>query len=243
MYKAYLKKIHDLLYEVEETQKNVILSASSMITETLKKDGILHVFGSGHSQIFAMELFYRAGGLVPVNPILTPEMALEPKAQLSTEAERQSGFAKVILSQEPVKAGNTIIVASTSGRNAVPIEMAIEAKKLGLNVIAITSMKFSSQVESRHESQKKLYECVDIVLDTCVDFGDAAMICDDLTVQFGPTSTVIGCAILQSVMAQVVENLVKLDIKPEIWVSSNTESGDEINKKYIEKYGSRVTCL
>ncbi|MCH4886330.1 SIS domain-containing protein [Acidaminobacter sp. JC074] len=243
MYKNYFHKIHNLLNEVEETQETSILKAADFITETFVNDGILHVFGSGHSQMFAMELFYRAGGMVPVNAILTPELALEPKDQMSTLAERQSGFAKEILLNEPVHEGDTIIIGSTSGRNAVPIEMALEAKKLGLKVIAITSLKFSSQVESRHTSGKKLYECADLVLDTCVDFGDAALSLEGIDVNFGPTSSVIGCTILQAVMAQVVENLIKSDIEPPIWVSSNTESGDNINNKYIEKYQSRITCL
>ncbi|MCG8540239.1 MAG: SIS domain-containing protein [Clostridia bacterium] len=243
LYNKYFFKIREILNKVEETQKDKIEESAKLIAESIKKGGVLHVFGCGHSQMYAMEVFYRAGGLVPVNAILTPALSLEPKAPLSTQGERQEGLAKAILDNEVVEKNDIIFIVSTSGRNAVPIEMAIEAKNKGMQVITLTSYDFSKNVTARHKSGKKAYEFADVVLDNCGVLGDAIMEIEGLEAKFGPTSSIIGFTIVQSIIVQTVENLFNDGIKPPIWVSSNLDKGDEINKKYIEDYRNRISCL
>lgn len=243
LYKDYFKEIRGLLDKVEETQGQAIEDSAKLIADSIKSGGVLHVFGCGHSQMYAMEVFYRAGGLVPVNAILTPALSLEPTAPLSTQGERQVGLAKAILDNENINENDTLFIVSVSGRNAVPVEMAMEAKERGLKIITLTSYDFSKNVTSRHESGKKTYELADVILDNCGIVGDAIMEIEGLEPKFGPTSSVIGFAILQSVMVQVVENLVKDGVKPPIWVSSNLDKGDDINKEYIQKYKNRISCL
>lgn len=243
LYKGYLQVIRDILAKVEETQASSIEEAARLVTESLKKGGLLHVFGCGHSQMYGMELFYRAGGLVPVNAILTPALSLEPKAPLSTFGERQEGLAKTILDNEDISQGDVMIVVSTSARNAVPIEMAMEAKQRGLKVIALISKNFADSVTSRHSSGTKVHDHADVVLDNCGDSGDAAMAIEGLESRFGPTSSIIGFSILQAIVVQAVDNLVKDGVNPPIWVSSNLDKGDLINKNYINQYRSRVGCL
>lgn len=239
----FIQKIEKILAMVKKTQLENINQAAQEISESIKNNGILHVFGCGHSQIYAMELFYRAGGLVPVNAILTPALSLDPKAKLSTFAERQPGLAKVILENEITSANDVMIVVSTSGRNAVPIEMAEEAKKIGMKVIALTSLDFSKQVSSRHVGGKKLYQIADIVIDNCGEAGDAAMAIEGMEAKFSATSTAIGTAILQALIAQVIYNVYAEGIEPPVWVSSNLDRGDAINQKYIENYRERISCL
>lgn len=243
IYKEYFAKIQQNLNIIEEQEKNNIIDAAKIIAESISKDGVLHVFGCGHSQMYAMELFYRAGGLVPVNAILPPSLALAPTATFSTFSERQEGLAKVILDAENINPEDVMLIVSTSGRNAVPIEMAIEAKNRGLKVISLTSMAFSSEVTSRHISGKKLYELSDVVLDNHGEAGDAVLETPGVEPKFAPTSSVIGFAILQSIIAQVIEYLSEKGIEPPIYVSSNLDKGDEINKKHIEKYRNRIKCL
>ena len=243
LYKDYLKVIRETLTKVEATQSSNIQQAAELVAEAIKQDGVLHVFGCGHSQMYAMEVFYRAGGLVPVNAILTPALSLEPTAPLSTFAERQEGLAKAILDNEVVSKQDVILIASTSARNSVPIEMAIEAQKRGLKVMALISRDFAQSVTSRHPSGKKLQDFADIVLDNCGESGDAAMQVSGLEAKFGPTSSIIGFTILQSIIVQTIDNLVKADFNPPIWVSSNLDKGDHINKKHIETYRKRISCL
>ncbi len=243
LYKEYFNEIRTLLDEVEGSQSEQMVATAKLISDSIKEDGVLHVFGCGHSQMYAMEVFYRAGGLVPVNAILTPAISLEPKAPLSTQGERQVGLAKAILDNENVKENDVLIIASTSGRNAVPIEIAMEAKARGMKVVTLTSYEFTMNVTSRHESGLKTYELSDVVLDNCGVLGDAIFELEGVDAKFAPTSSVIGFTILQAIMAQVVENLVAVGYNPPIWVSANTDAGDAINKGYIERYRNRISCL
>ncbi|MDK2784578.1 MAG: hypothetical protein PWQ41_13 [Bacillota bacterium] len=241
--KEYLEKVEEILKKVKETQLKAIGQAAELVADTIAGGGLLHVFGCGHSQMYAEELFYRAGGLVPVNAILEPALSLRPEAPKSTWFERCPEYGKEIMRNEPVRPGDTLIIASTSGRNAVPIDAALQAKEMGLKVIALTSMAFTRSVKSRHASGKLLYELADVVLDNCGIEGDAVVEFDGLPFKAGPTSTVSGCAILQAVVVEAIEKLLARGITPPVWVSSNLDQGDQINARYIKEYRGRVKCL
>lgn len=243
LYQDYFTEIERMLNEVANKEENNILEAASIIAKSIEEDGVLHVFGCGHSQMYAMELFYRAGGLVPVNAILPPALSLAPTAPISTFAERQEGLAKLILDNEMPHSKDVMLVVSTSGRNPVPIEMAQEAANRGLKVIALTSLDFSKEVNSRTKDAKKLYQIADVVLDNHGESGDAIMEEPGVPSKFGPTSSIVGFTILQSIVVQVIDNLNKQGVTPPIYVSSNLDKGDAINKQHIENYRSRITCL
>jgi uncharacterized phosphosugar-binding protein len=243
LYQKYFGKVQEILAKAVATQGSAIEKAAEHVADSVSKGGLFHVFGCGHSQMYAMEVFYRAGGLVPVNAILTPALALFPCAPLSTFGERIPELAGVILQNEPVKPGDTLLIASTSARNNVPIEMAMEAKQRGLKVVLLYSSEFAASISSRHRSGKLAMEYADVLLDNCGISGDAIMSLEGVDAKFGPTSSVVGFALIQAVMVQVVENLVNRGVKPPIWVSSNLEPGDAINRAYIEKYRSVITNL
>ena len=162
---VYIDVIEKLLARLKSEEKPNIEKAAQMIATAMQNDKWLYVFGSGHSHMMAEEFFYRAGGLMRVYPIMEPTLMLHEGAIKSTQAERQSGTAKKILDNYPIDLGDVLIVASNSGRNAVPIEMAIEAKKIGVSVVALTSLNHSKAVTSRHSSGKRLFELADIVID------------------------------------------------------------------------------
>lgn len=243
LYEEYLKKVQEVLAKAVATQGKAIEQAAVYVSDSINSGGLFHVFGCGHSQMYAMEVFYRAGGLVPVNAILTPALALAPCAPLSTFGERIPELAGAILKNEPVKSGDTLLIASTSARNNVPIEMAIEAKKLGVKIILLYSSEFAKSVGSRHKSGKCAAEYADVLLDNCGISGDAIMSIEGMDAKFGPTSSVIGFALLQAVIVQTVEFLVQKGYQPPVWVSSNLEQGDAINRRYIEKYKQVITNL
>lgn len=239
----YIEQIEEIIKRVKATQMDAINEASLLIKEAIKNDRLIHIFGCGHSQMYAEEVFYRAGGLVAVNAILEPSLSLRPEATKSTWFERLDGYAKKILDSEETEKGDVIIIASTSGRNSVPIEMALEAKEKGLKVIALTSNEFTNDVTSRHASGKKLIDIADVILDNCGVSGDAVIEVEGFATKFGPTSSVIGFMILQSIIAQTISSLVEEGVEPSVWVSSNLDKGDDINKEHVKKYKSRVKCL
>lgn len=243
LYEKYMNKIKEIFDDVEKTQGGNIEKAADIVADSIKNEGVLHIFGCGHSQMFAMEVFYRAGSLVPINAILNPTMALAPKAPLSTQGERQQGMAKAILDNENVKEQDVMLVASTSARNPVPIEMAKEAKERGLKVITLLSEDFARAVESRHPSGKKTYDYADVILDNRGVAGDAVMEIKELKTKFGPTSSIIGFTIIQSIVVETIDKLAKDGYEPPIWVSSNLDEGDAINKKHIRNYRNRIGCL
>ena len=225
-----------------EEGKN-IEQAARYCADSIKKGRVIHAFGCGHSQAFPMEIFYRAGGLVPVNALLIPHLALFPKAKLSTLQERVEGFADKFLELENTSADDTMIVASISGRNAAVVDMALAAKKIGMKVVALVSSKFADSTTSRHSSGKNLRDASDVVIDVKCIAGDAVLETDGLEHKFCGTSTVLGVAIMEAIVAQTVENCVKEGFIPPVYVSSNLDKGDAINAEHIKKYSPLISCL
>jgi uncharacterized phosphosugar-binding protein len=237
----YITNIEKLIQEVKETQLNSLKQSAEIIAESLIGDGMLYAFGTGHSHMLAEELFYRAGGLAKVYPILDEGLMLHSGAAKSTSFERLHGYAEALLNDYPVKKGDVIIIASNSGRNAISIEMAMEAKKRGMKVLALTSLKHSQSSTSRHTSGKFLYELADVVIDNCGCIGDASIEFDEIG-NVGPTSTVIGALLLQSIICEAVEIMLARKVKPEVYISSNVGSGDN-NQALIAKYAKQIKSL
>lgn len=238
----YKEVVKQMEAQVEDNTQT-ILDAAEACANSVANERVIHVFGTGHSQMFPMEIFYRAGGLVPVNALLTPHYSLSPTAKLSTLQERMEGFSDKYLSLENTSSKDTMIIISISGRNPASVDMALEAKKIGMKVIALTSLSFSDHVSSRHSSGKLLKDVADIVIDIkCIE-GDAVLSMDGLAPKFCGTSTVLGMLAMESIIARAIENLVDQGIEPPIYVSSNLDEGDDINKKLIEKYSPIISGL
>jgi len=224
------------LQEVLEHEIPNIEKAAELVTESCKKGGKFYVFGSGHSHMIAEELYLRAGGLALVHGILPPELMLHEMPNKSTYLERVEGYSQALVELHRVDEKDTVMVISNSGRNAVPVEMCLEAKKKGAAVIAMTSMQHSASCTSRHKSGKKMYEIADVTIDNCAEPGDAAFPIEGLDSCIGPTSSVTGITIAQALVCQVVDNLVKAGIEPPVFKSSNVDGGDEHNNRMFETY-------
>lgn len=242
-YQEYYSVVKEQLERQISEEGASIEKAAEYCAASVASERVIHVFGCGHSQMFAMEVFYRAGGLVPVNALLIPHLALFPKAKLSTMQERIEGFAPGYLSLEDTDPRDTMIIASISGRNAVGIDMALAAKAIGMKVVALVSKSFAGSTTSRHSSGKNLMEVADVVIDIKCVSGDAAMEIEGLEPHFCGTSTVLGMTVMESIIAQTVENCVKAGYTPPIYVSSNLDKGDKINDEHIRKYRDLIDCL
>lgn len=226
--------------QIRTTQREKINSAARMMADTIKGDGIIHIFGSGHSQIAGLEMFYRAGGLVPVNVIYAPCLSVYPHAAWSTYFERQEGLAEKLLERENIQPGDMAIVTSVSGRNAVPIEMAMALKERGVRLVVLTAGSYIGKVTSRHPSGKLLYELGDIVLDMCCAYGDASLDAEGLEGHFAPTSSIVAFTLLEALVAQTVELLLQDGVEPPLFTSSNVDGGDAKNEALMEKYKDRI---
>lgn len=232
----YFAHVQSKLAEVLELELPNIGKAAEFVAESCKNGGKFYLFGSGHSHMIAEELYLRAGGLALVHAILPPELMLHEMPNKSTYLERVEGYAKAMVELYRLDARDTIMVISNSGRNAVPVEMCLEAKEKGAKVIALTSMKHSSSCASRHSSGRKMYEIADVTIDNHADIGDASFVIQGLDSPIGPTSDAVGIAIAQALVCEVVDRLVKAGIEPPIFKSSNVDGGDAHNNAMFEKY-------
>lgn len=221
--------------DVFEKNKGTLAAAGIGIAESIAADGVLHTFGSGHSQILAAEIERRAGGLVPVSSINDPADGW-PEQIVGYGARLFQRYAY----QYAVQPGDFVLVISNSGRNASPIEVALEAKAAGLEVVVLTSLEMSKATTSRHPSGKKLYELGDYVLDNGGVPGDAAIDAPGFPYKVGPTSTMSGALLLNLLSMEIIENLIAMNVTPPTYVSQNADGGAEHNEALATKYRHRI---
>jgi uncharacterized phosphosugar-binding protein len=220
-----------LLQQVAETSGESIYQAADAVATALQNDKDYMVFGSGHSAFIAQDAFWRAGGLAPV--IYVEDIA-------NGAGERFEGMAALTLSRYPLEAGSVMLVISNSGINPGPIEIAMLSKEAGLTVIAITSLKHSQSVPSRHSSGKKLYQAADIVIDNLGDPGDAVVGLPGYDLKCGATSSVVGCGIVQAITVQAATLLAERGIEPPVLTSANVPQGDARNEGLRQRYQPRM---
>ncbi len=241
---SYLESVITLLQELSRTQAEVIEKAAQVIAAAIQADHLVYAFGATHASILAQELFYRAGGLVPVNPILPPGLTTDVRpATLTSQLERLPGLGAQILNAYPIEAGDVLIVHSVSGRNAVAVEIAQDARQRGAYVIAVTSLTYSRLVQPRQPGMPRLFEVADLVLDNGTPVGDALVELPGLPQKVGPCSTVTGAALLNAVVVRAAELLLERTGDPPVFMSANLDGGDEHNKRWLEHYRGRLTYL
>lgn len=224
-------------------QEEVLDQCAERLSKTVSNDGVIHVFGCGHSQMFGEELCFRTGGLVPVNAIMIPQYNIYPRARLSQMMERCEGFAPAVLDSMNTSEHDTMIIVSVSGRNAAGIDMALAAKAKGMSVIGVTSLDYSTQVTSRHTSGKMLKDVSDIVIDICGVKGDSVLEDERVSEKFCSTSTVVAMTLLVGVVGETIQKLADKGMDPPIWVSGNLDCGDEINNAHMKKYKGKVDII
>lgn len=237
----YLEVANNVIEKIQKTQYDNIKKAAEKIAEVVENGNNIFAFGCSHASIVTQELFYRTGGFALINPIFNPTLMLNTRpATLTSKAERLEGFGKEIIQESPLKDGDLIIIHSVSGRNPVVVDAALEAKKEGAYVVAITNIEYSKGVSSRHSNGKRLFEISDLVIDNCGDFEDSAIKIDDFKQKIGPTSTITGAAIGNAIVVEASSILKSKGIEPPIFHSANVDGGDEFNKKMLEKYKDRI---
>ncbi|MES4901311.1 MULTISPECIES: SIS domain-containing protein [unclassified Streptomyces] len=231
-----------LLRRVRDEEAEAIDAAGALVAETATAGGRLFAFGAGHSSLPAQDVVYRAGGLALMNLLPVPGMVgvdVMP-ATLGSALERVEGLAGVVLDNSPARAGDLLFIISLSGRNPLPVEMAVHARSLGLKVIGVTSVAYATGTASRHHSGDFLKDHCDLVLDSKIAVGDAELTADGVGAPFAPASTVVTSALMQAVIATAAGELAARGIDPPMLRSGNVDGGHDWNTRVMAAYSDRI---
>jgi uncharacterized phosphosugar-binding protein len=232
---TYYEHANALLARARESNAPVIARLAPLIGQSIAAGGVVHTFGSGHSELISREIIGRAGGLVCVTGIIDPTGGF---------VENLPGYGEMLVSryerQYQLKAGETVIVISNSGKNASPIDVALHAKSKGLTVAALTCVAMSRATPSQHPSGRKLFEVADHVLDNCGVPGDAVVEVGGGS-SAGPTSTLVGCSILNWLMLDVAEWLRANGHPLPVLRSQNSPGAIEHNRELASRYKGRLS--
>lgn len=232
----YMNTLTSILDEVYETNKDKIHELAEKFAENIMEDRMIHTFGTGHSHMIGIELFARAGGLGNVDALLDPDVLTSNGAQRSGALEKLPGVADIVYDNYNIQPGDIMIVISNSGRNSMPIEMAMRCKKEGVFVVAVTSLKQSEKMISRHPSGKRLFEVADIVLDNCAPSGDGCLNINGYIT--GAVSSIASMFMLNTITSEAIKIVTDKGFKPYIFQSQNVDGFD--NDAIYEHYKGRA---
>lgn len=213
--------------------------ACRAVASSLQDGGVLHVFGSGHSMLPAIDATFRAGGLAPVNLLHDPSLAPWEPTRVG-RIERLTGYGTALAELQDLRPGEVLVVISHSGINPVPVEVAQHARQRGLTVVAITSTTHSRASRSRHPDGQRLLDVADIVLDTHAPEGDVTFTLGDGT-ETGPTSTLLATLLVHSLAIGAMEHLVADGFTAPVLRSMNRTSGGDTNEAVIAPFRGRLS--
>jgi uncharacterized phosphosugar-binding protein len=231
-----------VLERIVETQAAAIEEASSWCADAIAGDGLVHLFGTGHSRIPVEEMFPRYGSYPGFNPMVELSMTFHTQVvgangqRQAMFIERTPGLAEVILSNFTFGPLDVLIVFSAGGLSAVPVEMARGARRRGLRVIAVTSIEQSMSEEPSPEVGSRLLDEADLVIDLCTPHADAMITVDGLETPVGPGSTVAAIAIVNSIKVRTAQLLVERGAMPSVITRASVVGADRSRNLFDDAY-------
>lgn len=238
MKREYTTKLISHIHKATLDNKEVE-EAAIAIADCIDNDGLIYMFGCGHSHILTEEFFYRAGGLANVQPILYEPIMLHQGAAQSSVNEKKNGFIDNFISNYEIANNDVLIVISTSGINPVPIDVARYGKSHGAKVITISSFEYPKLEQSRHQDSYFLKDVGDINIDNKVIHGDAILETNGFN--HSSISSIIGMSILHEIVSNGID-LAKTKQLP-VFKSGNVSGSAEYNKQLVSKYKDRIPML
>lgn len=248
----YLAAARRALDAIEATQLDLIRQAAERFVATILRGRLVHVFGTGHSRMAVEEVFPRYGSFPGFHPIVELSMTFHNPV-VGANGQRQAMFLENVRGFGPVLWRNFVtapedclLAISTSGCNAVTIDVALEAKRRGMYVVALTSRAHSAVSTSRHESGKKLHEVADLTLDQHAPAGDAAVWVEGLETPVAPLSSVTGCTIVNLLKAEVARRLTEAGQPPKVLTAAchlGAARAAELFEETYDDYRRRVGVL
>lgn len=242
--KRYMEAAREALARVEDRSGESILRAAEVLVAAIRAGRSIYSFGCSHSFMLTEEAVYRTGGLALINPVIPHGMSLDVRpVSMTSRIERIPGYGSVLADGAGLEEGDVVLVASTSGRNAVAVDFAMRARERGAYVIGITSLEYTDSVTSRHPQGLKLRDVADLVIDNAAPAGDAAVQIEGFEQRVGPLSTLTGVAVVNAIVCEVTARIAADGEVPPVFVSGNLDRGDEHNARLIAENRHRIRYL
>jgi len=244
----YRKEVFDIIQNIHDTEKEHILMAARVMAEQIKKDRLIYIFGpGGHSNLAAMEIFFRAGGLMHISAMLNQETSLQNGAMKSMSVERLPGYGRIVVNDYHIGKDDLLIVVNAYGINSATIDAALQARENGAVVIGVSSVGHAENTPlehvARHPSGYNLHDIVDYHVDCKIKVGDAVLILPGFEQKIGALSTFANAYALNCMVIETISILVDEGIKPPVWMSGNASGGDAWNKQFTDRFLDRIKCL
>ncbi len=245
---GYLDTVTNILRQVEMTQADNIKAAAKLMVDAIAHDRLIHVYGGGgHTTLPVGEMFFRAGGLACINPVMETGLSVFNQALKYLELERTVNFGSAIVRYYQLKPEDVLIIFHNIGINPATIDAAMQAKADGARIIAVSSSHWQGETPEdspiRHPSKKNLFDFADVCIDDLNPMGDAATRVEGVDEAMAPTSNIVDFYIAHRLELETAAECVRRGIQAPIWHSANAPGGDERNKAYLEKYMGRVKML
>jgi uncharacterized phosphosugar-binding protein len=238
----YITQAQAILERIQDSQVANIELAADVCTKAIAGDGLVHLFGTGHSRIFVEEMFPRHGSFPGFHPIVELSLTFH-NLVVGSNGQRQAmflehveGLGQVILRNFVFSAPDCFLIFSNSGVNEVVIDVALEAKRMNLPVIAVVSIDHCSGLPATHSSGKKLPNVADIVIDNCTPGGDALVHVPGLNDLVGPGSTIGSAAVTNALKCRIAEKLTAMGKPPIVLTSSFFIGSEASNKRFDQCY-------
>ena len=246
-WQRYFTIMQAVVENVLNTQEDNMAKAAKILASTTKNEGIIHLFGSGHSSLIAEDVFWRAATLANVHAIFESAVAGINEVTKTSKIEKLEGIGQVIVDYNRIMPPDAIICISNSGNNAATVDVALAAKARGVPVIAITNVTYADQLTTHHSSGKKLKDVADVVIDNCSLYGDAAVELDGFPQKVGATSTIPAAFIVPALLVQTCENLLEDGVQPDVYYNGHLAYEDPAiklhNDALVDKYFYKIRNL
>jgi uncharacterized phosphosugar-binding protein len=245
---GYYKSILKNLELVNQTQEENIKKAASLMADAIEQDRLINVYGGGgHTTLCMGEMFFRAGGLSCINPIMETGLSVFNQALKYLELERTVNYGSAIMKYYDLKKDDVLIVFHNIGINPATIDAVMEAKKNGVKIIAVSSSYWQNEMPEdhfiRHPNKTNLFDYADVCIDDFNPVGDAVVNVPGLDTPIASVSNIVDFYIAHLLEIETVKQCIDRGIIPPVWSSANTPGGDEKNAAYLEKYRPRIKML
>ncbi len=245
---GYIDNAFANVRQVAESQGENIHKAAELMVDAIAADKLINVYaGGGHTTLAMGEMFFRAGGLANINPLMETALSVFNQSLKYLELERTVNFGASIIKYYGIAKDDVVIIFHNIGINPATIDAAMEIKKLGGKIIAVASSYWQNEMPKdhfiRHPSGKNLFDFADVKIDDYNPVGDAIVKMPGLATPIGPVSNVVDFTIAHLLEIETVRLCLERGFTPPVWSSANEPGGDEKNAALLAKYKPRIKML